>query len=75
MSFISVVVRQAVDGAPGFIEDDEFEVSVAVDKISLFNQGVDDRGDDVTFVRMICGATLCVVENYRDFAKMIVSAK
>lgn len=74
MNFISVLVRQAVEGNPGFVEDDEFVINIAVDKITVFNQGVDDEGKDVIFVRMVCGASICVVCDFEEFIELLANA-
>ncbi len=69
MSFLKVIVKQQSDGKPGFMEDEEFEIQINVEKITLFNKSEDD--DDVTFVRLACGATLCVATPYNKFVKKL----
>ena len=72
MSFLKVNVRQQSEGKPGFMEDEEFEVQIGADKVTLFNKSEDD--DSITFVRLTCGATLCVSLPYPDFIKKLQSA-
>jgi hypothetical protein len=72
MSFLKLKVRQQADGKPGFIDDDEFEIQVNVEKITLFNKSEDDK--DITFVRLACGATLCVAVPYNTFVKKLQAA-
>ena len=67
--FMPVVVRERVEGAPGVVEEQEFEIYINKDQITLFNVGEDPK---VTFVRLVCGATLCVLIPYNKFTKMIV---
>lgn len=73
--FVEVTVRQAAEGQPGFIEDDEFYVKISPEQITLFNSGLDNKGEEVTFVRLSCGATLCVVCQYDKFEKLLAKAK
>lgn len=72
MSFLKVSIRQQSDGTPGFIKEDDFEVQISADKITLFNKSEDDP--DVVFVRLTCGATLCVVEAYNKFVGRLTTA-
>lgn len=72
MNFLKVMVKQQSDGTPGFVEDEEFEIQVNIEKITLFNKSEDD--DDVTFVRLACGATLCVATPYGAFVKKLQAA-
>lgn len=72
MSFLKVSIRQQADGKPGFIEEDDFEVQIAAEKITLFNKSEDDP--DIVFVRLTCGATLCVVETYNKFVLRLTKA-
>lgn len=69
MSFLKVNVKQQSDGKPGFMEDEEFEIQINVEKITLFNKSEED--DDITFVRLACGATLCVITPYNAFVKKL----
>lgn len=62
--FIDLTIRERVEGAPGFMQSQEFSVTVNADQITLFNKG-EDPG--VTFVRLSCGATLCVVMPLNKF--------
>ena len=72
MSFLKVKIRQQTDGTPGFVVEDDFEVQIGADKITLFNQSEDDHG--MVFVRLTCGATLCVVMKYDTFIKKLALA-
>lgn len=69
--FINVVVRERMEGTPGFVEEQEFDIYINPDNITLFNQGEDP---DVVFVRMVCGATLCVVMTQKEFVSEMVRA-
>ena len=69
--FINVLVRQAVESAPGFVDEEEFVVNIAVDKISVFNQGEDDDGNEVVFVRLVDGSSLCVVCDLKEFVTLL----
>lgn len=72
MSFFKVQVKQQADGKPGFMEDEEFDIQINANKITLFNKSEDDP--DITFVRLGCGATLCVSTPYADFIKKLNAA-
>lgn len=67
-NFVNVKIRERLEGAPGFMEFQEIEVTINADKITLFNKGEDPR---ITFVRLECGATLCVAMPYKEFTKLI----
>lgn len=69
MSFLKVTVRQQSEGKPGFMDDEEFEIQISVNNITLFNKSEDDDG--ITFVRLSCGATLCVSTPYAEFVKKL----
>lgn len=75
MQFIKVKVRQASEGQPGFVAGDEFDVKIAPSHVTLFNPGVDASGKNITFVRLSCGATLCVVKPFNEFDKLLSKAK
>lgn len=62
-------MRQAVEGNPGFMEEEEFDIQINTDKITLFNKSEED--DSVTFVRLVCGVTLCLVIPYNEFVKKL----
>jgi hypothetical protein len=66
--FIDVKVRERNDGEPGFMEQQEFVVTINKEQITLFNAGEDPT---VTFVRLSCGATLCVVSPREKFVKLL----
>ena len=66
--FIPVVVRERVEGAPGIVEEQEFEIVINLEQMTLFNKGEDPK---VTFVRLVCGATLCVLIPYEKFIKKV----
>jgi hypothetical protein len=66
--FISVKIRERVEGTPGFIEAREFDVTINPDNITLFNSGEDPS---VTFVRLACGGTLCVCMPVKEFKKLL----
>jgi hypothetical protein len=67
--FIKVIMRDRVEGAPGFVGPQEIEVVINLDQVTLFNSGEED--EDITFVRLSCGATLCIVMPYKDFYKEV----
>ncbi len=69
-NFINVVVRERVEGAPGIVEEEEFHININTDKISLFNKGENKK---ITFVRMACGVTLCVLMSHDKFVKKLQS--
>ena len=56
--FIDLVIRERIEGAPGFMQALDLPVTINTEQITLFNKGEDP---ELTFVRMACGATLCVV--------------
>jgi len=66
--FIEVIVRERIEGAPGFIEPEEFKININIDQITIFNRGGEK---DSTFVRLSCGAALNVVMSYDKFCKRI----
>lgn len=70
MGFMKVNVRQEVDGKPGFAAD-EFEVQIQTEQITVFNRGYEEKEQDIVFVRLSCGATICVVSAYNDFVKKL----
>ena len=72
MSFLKVSVKQQNDGQPGFIEEEEFEIQVNTDQITLFNRSDDSK--DITFIRLSCGATLCVSMSYPKFVVALQKA-
>ena len=72
MSFLKVMIKQQSEGKPGFIDEDEFEVQIGADKITLFNKSDEEPG--VVFVRLTCGATLCVVMKYATFVTKLKTA-
>lgn len=72
MSFLKVIIKQQGEGKPGFLEEDEFEVQIGADKITLFNKS--DEDPNVVFVRLTCGATLCVSMKYDAFVKKLSAA-
>ena len=67
-NFINVIVRERVEGAPGLVEEVEFNIHINTDQITLFNKGEDK---EVTFVRLVCGVTLCVLVPYNKFVKKL----
>lgn len=67
--FFKLTVRQQVEGTPGFVDDEIFEVQVNSEHITLFNKSVDDP--EITFVRLSCGATLMADMKYNDFVKLM----
>lgn len=69
MNFIKVKVKQQVEGKPGFVEEEIIEVQINTENITLFNQGEEDPS--VTFVRLTCGATLCVDMKYDKFISLL----
>ena len=71
--FIKVKIREKVEGQPGFAKPNEFEVRINPGQITLFNKG-EDNGD-ITFVRLSCGITLCVMMKEEKFAKLMDSIK
>lgn len=70
--FMKVTIRQQSEGTPGFVEADDFEIQINAKQITLFNRSEED--DDITFVRLACGATICVVMTYNAFVKKLQSA-
>lgn len=72
MSFFKVKVRQQADGKPGFIEDDEFEVNINSTQVTLYNKSEEE--ENTIFVRLTCGATLCVSTPYATFVKKLNTA-
>jgi len=72
MSFLKVKMRQQSEGKPGFIEEEDFEVQIGADKITLFNKSEDDP--NIVLVRLSCGATICVVMKYNAFINKLSSA-
>lgn len=56
--FIDLTIRERIEGAPGFMQALDLPVTINTEQITLFNKGEDP---ELTFVRMSCGATLCVV--------------
>lgn len=66
--FATIKIRERTEGEPGFIEAHEFEVTINLDQVSLFNVGEDPK---VTFVRLTCGATLCVLMPVKKFQQLI----
>lgn len=72
MSFMKVMVKQQPDGKPGFMDDEEFEVQIGADKITLFNKS--DEDPNIVFVRLACGATLCVSMKYTTFINKLTYA-
>lgn len=69
--FIEVFIREHVEGTPGFMDKRDFLVNINVDHVTLFNKGEDS---EVTFVRLACGATICVVASPEEFAQLIEAA-
>ena len=69
MSFIKLTIRQSTEGNPGFMEPELISVQINTDHITLFNDG--DDGSGVTFVRLSCGATLCVDMPYVKFIETL----
>jgi hypothetical protein len=51
------------------MEPELISVQINTDHITLFNDG--DEGSDVTFVRLACGATLCVDMPYVKFIDVL----
>ena len=66
--FIDIAIRERLDGAPGFLEAQEFNVSINKDHITLYNKGEEDG---ITFVRLTCGATLCVLMPVSKFVQLL----
>lgn len=66
--FIDVLIRERVEGTPGFVEALDLPVTINTDQITLFNIGEDP---EITFVRLTCGATLCVVMPFEKFVGKI----
>ena len=71
-NFIKVKIRERAEGNPGFMDADEFEVTINLDNVTLFNGG-EDQGKEVTFVRLACGAMLCLPMSVKEFENVIVS--
>ena len=69
---MKVKIKQQPDGKPGFIGEDDFEVQIGADKITLFNKSEDDP--NIVFVRLMCGATLCISMNYGTFVNKLAHA-
>ena len=65
---MKVTIKQQTEGNPGFVGEERFDVQIASDQITLFNQS--DDGSEV-FVRLSCGATLCVDIDYGEFIKKL----
>ena len=65
MNFMKVKVRQETEGKPGFMAEELFDVNINVDQITLFNKSEDDN--NITFVRLNCGATLILAMKYAEF--------
>jgi len=70
-NFINLVVREKVEGTPGVIDDEEFNIHINANQVTLFNKGEDPK---VTFVRLVCGATLCVLMPHDKFVKKLKEA-
>ena len=66
--FATIKIRERTEGEPGFVEAHEFEITINLDQIKLFNTGEDPK---ITFVRLSCGATLCVCMSLKKFNQMI----
>lgn len=62
--FLPVTVRERAEGSSGLVEPEEFNIFINVDEITLFNSGEDPN---VCFVRLTCGATLCVALPFEVF--------
>ena len=71
-NFIDVSIKERVDGAPGVIADEEFDIIMDVDKVTLFNSS--NETPNITFVRLVCGATLCVNLSPENFKKRLIEA-
>lgn len=69
MKFIKLNIIQHEDGTPGFIEDNMREVHVNANNITLFNKS--DSDENITFVRLSCGATLAVFIKHSEFVKAL----
>ena len=67
--FIEVKIRERVEGTPGFAKPHEFNVRINTDQITLFNKG--EGSNDITFVRLSCGITVCVCMSEPKFAKLL----
>lgn len=67
-NFIELIIRERIEGAPGFVQAQELPVTINADQITLFNKGEDPT---VTFVRLSCGATLCVVMPFNKFMQTV----
>ena len=66
--FATIKIQERTEGEPGFIEAHEFEVTINLDQVVLFNPGEDKN---VTFVRMSCGATFCVCMSLKKFKHLL----
>jgi hypothetical protein len=66
--FATIKIRERTEGEPGFVEAHEFEVTINIDQITLFNTGEDLA---ITFIRMSCGATLCALMPIKKFKQII----
>lgn len=71
--FIEVTIRERQDGTPGFMKEREFKVKINPDEITLFNKG--DSDPNVTFVRLACGITVCVIMAEDKFSKLMDKIK
>ena len=68
-NFIDVTILERMDGTPGLVAEEEFNIHMNLDNITLYNKSPEMPG--VTFVRLTCGASLCVLLEFKEFIKIL----
>ena len=71
--FIKVKIREREEGQPGFAKYKEMYININPAYVTLFNKGAEN--EDITFVRMACGITICVVMSKKKFAQLLEKTK
>jgi len=67
--YVKVRIRERIEGQPGFAKPHEFDVHINPDQVTLLNRG--EENNDITFVRLSCGVTLCVIMKEDKLIKLL----
>ena len=69
-NFINVPIKERIEGVPGVVAEEEFNIYIDSDKITVFNGAKENA--NITIVRMVCGAVLCVMMSLDKFKRKLM---
>lgn len=70
-NFIEVPIKERAEGTPGIIPEEEFIIHLNTNQITVITPTEDPKE---TYVRLSCGATVCISMSYEMLIGTLVEA-